>query len=204
MKSNQPTIGLMLAGELDYDLTPVIEHFKITEWVAVDGGYDHLIANRITPKIVIGDFDSTNNSFTNVLKYNPIKDDTDFALAIDYIEKEYNNHQIIVCAPHANVRLEHFIANLKLMTSNMTFVLKSNLILQLNAGTHTIEPDGNSFSLFAKTTVTNLSIKNAKWELTDYVLDVNDPLTISNEFIDKNMEISFDSGIIQLYLENNI
>ncbi len=204
MKNKSKTIGLMLAGELDYELEPIIDHFQIEEWIAVDGGYDHLKHNGITPEIIIGDFDSTSSTFSNELRYNPIKDDTDFALAIAYVEQNYNHPQIIVCAPHANVRIEHFIANLKLMTNNMTFVLKSNLIQQLAAGKHTVEPQGELFSLFAKNTVTNLTIKAAKWELTNYLLDVNDPLTISNEFIGKKVEISFDSGIIQLYLENNI
>ncbi len=200
------TIGVMLAGDLEFSLTPVIDYFNIEEWIAVDGGYDHLLKANIKPKIVIGDFDSTTQTIpANNLRYHPIKDDTDFNLAIEYIEKHYREQtKIIVCGVIAQERIEHFIANLKVMTRQMIYVLPHNLIYQLEPGTHEIEPRGDKFSLFAKKTVADLTIKNAKWELKNYHLDINDPLTISNEFSNKNLEISFSTGIIQLYLENTI
>lgn len=200
------TIGVMLAGDLDFPLTPIINHFNIDEWIAVDGGYDHLIKANIKPQIVIGDFDSTNQTIPdNSLIYHPIKDDTDFNLTIEYIEKHYNEQtQIIVCGVIAKERIEHFIANLKVMTKQMIFVLAKNLIYQLEPGTHQIQTLGQKFSLFAKENVEGLTIKNAKWELDNYYLTVNDPLTISNEFSNKTLEITFSSGVIQLYLENTI
>ncbi len=206
MKSKTKTIGVMLAGDLDFALTPIIDHFNIDEWIAVDGGYDHLIKVNIKPKIVIGDFDSTNQSVPdNSLKYHPVKDDTDFNLAIEYIEEHYDEQtQIIVCGVIAKERIEHFIANLKVMTKQMIFVLAKNLIYQLEPGMYEIPPKGHKFSLFAKENVADLTIKNAKWELENYYLNVNNPLTISNEFCHENLKISFSSGIIQLYLENRI
>lgn len=199
------SIGIMLAGDLEFPLDPIIDHFQITNWIAVDGGYDHLYNNEIIPEIVIGDFDSTTQNFPNELRYNPIKDDTDFALAIDYVERNYHNvEQIIVCGVIADQRIEHFIANLKLMTDKMIYVLKNNLIYQYPAGNYKLKPVSKQFSLFAKENVPDLTIKNAKWELNNYNLTTTDPLTISNEFLDDELEISFSSGIIQFYINNII
>ena len=49
-------------------------------------------------------------------------------------------------------------------------------------------------------TVKNLSIKGARYKLNNYDMSLLEPRAICNEFIDKDIEISFDSGIILVIL----
>ncbi len=197
-------IAITLAGDVNFQLRPLINKFKISTWIAVDGGYNHLYEQKITPEIIIGDMDSVTYPFEDSIVFPREKDDPDFKLAIDYVNKKYPEQQIIVVGVIASERIEHFISNLKLMTDNMIFIMPKNIIIQLGYGTHKLKKTGKYFSLFAKEDVKNLTIKNAKWELENFNLDVNNPLTISNEFIKDEVIISFDSGIIQVYLANNI
>ncbi len=197
-------IAIVLAGDVNFDLNILLDHFAIKTWIAVDGGYNHLFKQHITPEIIVGDMDSVKYPFEKSIVYPREKDDTDFKLAMDYVKEKYPTEQIIVVGVIANERIEHFISNLKLMQNNMLFILKNNIIMQMGAGTHLIAKNGKYFSLFAKENVINLSIKHAKWELNNFDLDINNPLTISNEFLNNTVEITFESGIIQLYLENNL
>ncbi len=197
-------VAIILAGDVDFQLHPFIKPFQISTWIAVDGGYNHLYEQQIDPEIIIGDLDSVKYPFENSLVFPREKDDPDFGLAIKYVQKNYPEEEIIVFGVIADERIEHFISNLKLMRDNMTFILQKNIIKQFSPGTYKVEKNGKYFSLFAKENIENLSIKNAKWELVNFDLDINNPLTISNEFINDYVELSFDTGVMQLYLENNI
>lgn len=200
------TIGISLGGKVDFDLGKITKEYNINTWIAVDGGYNHLIKAEITPEIIIGDMDSISVLPDNIptLKYNPIKDFTDFDLAIKYVQEKYKSSQLIVVGVNDDDRLEHFIANLKLMNDNMTFITKFNVIKQYSTG-FTIDLDtGEQFSIFAKTSLSKLNILNAKWELENYNLDINDALTISNESIGKPIEINFATGVAQVYTKNKL
>ncbi len=198
------TIGICIAGKVDFDLNLISSKFNIEAWIAVDGGYNHLYKQEIKPKILIGDMDSINYEFDESIKFPTEKDETDFELAINYVNKNYHNTRIIVCGVYDDERLEHFISNLKLMTDQMIFVTKHNLIYQYSHGEYKIQAQDGGFSLFAKEVVQDLTIKNAKYELDNYHLEVNNSLTISNEFTSQYATVSFSSGTIQLFLKNNL
>ncbi len=196
------TIGVCLAGDVDFDLSGLTHQYAIEEWIAVDGGYDHLIKQKQRIKIAIGDFDSTNYEIDQKIVYPTEKDETDFKLAINFINEQYNDIKIIVCGVHANERLEHFISNLMLMETNMTYITKHNIINLLKPGKHVIQSQLGGFSLFSKNEVENLTIENAKYTLNNYNLSTTDNLTISNDFIDnKSAKISFTSGELYIYLK---
>lgn len=196
-------VGICLAGKVEIDLNLITNQFQISSWIAVDGGYNHLQTANIEPEITIGDMDSIEAVPKAKIQFPSEKDETDYELAINYINDKYPKVEIIVCGVYDDYRLEHFISNLKMMQTNMTYVTKHNIIKQFEAGEYEITPTTGGFSLFAKENVENLNINNAKYELDNYYLSINDNLTISNEFIDKNLKISFDTGIIQMYLTNN-
>ena len=54
-----------------------------------------------------------------------------------------------------------------------------------------------SFKAFSET-VKNLSIKGAKYELNNYNLKIEDGITTSNEFLDKDIELKFDNGVLMI------
>ncbi len=198
------TIGICLAGKVDFDLNLIARHYKIKTWVAVDGGYDHLKKHQCNIEVVIGDMDSIDTEIQSEYVYPSEKDETDFELAIDYVNKTYRDTQIIVCGVYDDYRLEHFISNLKLMSDNMIYLTKHNLITQCSTGHQLLNQQTGGFSFFAKKDVDCLWIKNAKYELNNYHLKTTDNLTISNEFVDGPAEITFKTGVIQIFRTNEL
>ena len=86
--------------------------------VGVDkGAYLAYLAN-IKLDYAIGDFDSISanelkllEDYTNVIKLNPIKDETDTLYAL----RKFSNHDnLIVLGGIMGSRIDHFVANLKL------------------------------------------------------------------------------------------
>ena len=48
--------------------------------------------------------------------------------------------------------------------------------------------------------VENFSLNGARYPLTGYTLKMGDPRTVSNEFKDETMEVSFSNGVVLVFL----
>ncbi len=181
-------ILIALNGECDVDIVNIIYNYNICYQIAVDGGLRHL--NK--PDLVIGDMDSTNGyvGFKHK-KLDPIKDETDFLEAIKYANKLDANCNIFVVGFISLKRPEHFIANLKLISTNIKFISKDTIISYYNTSDTKVEFDSDFkyISIFPLNCDVSITIKNAKYELDNYNLTMSDPLTISNEFIN-NMDMT--------------
>lgn len=67
----------------------------------------------------------------------------------------------------------------------------------INCSTEITGERKSSFSLLAyNEPVVGLSIEGAKFDLNNYYLDIGDGLTVSNEFLDNSVRISFISGTL--------
>ena len=94
--------------------------------IATDGAVGHILKLGLTPKIIIGDLDSTSSSLRKKLenfkvqfiKYPRKKNKTDFELAIDYCLE--NKFEEIVIFGVLGDRIDHFIANILLITKTQT------------------------------------------------------------------------------------
>lgn len=189
-------ILMVLAGDTTLDLNLIKEKYNIEYIVAVDGGYNLLESNKIKPNIIIGDLDSIKKHNINIetIQLNPQKDDTDFAWALNYLNKEYNNSQIYVSGFLSFNRIEHFVANLKLIQENIIFLEKNTTVELFLPGDHQIDYFTGYISFFAHSEVDNLTLVNFKYPLQKYKLKINDTLCISNELTDTVGKISFTSG----------
>lgn len=183
------------------------EHFII----AADSGANPLYKYGIEPDYLLGDFDSIDDE---ILDYMTIgtktsrlpreKDYTDTHVAvlkaIDFGAKE------IILLGCTGKRIDHFMANLcllKLMLEagvNGYIVDEINEIYLINKPTLIKGVKGQVFSLFSYCENTfGLTIHGAKYALKDYDLNEGDNLTVSNEFLEETVKISFIKGCLLVF-----
>ncbi|WMJ82091.1 thiamine diphosphokinase [Clostridium sp. MB40-C1] len=177
--------------------------------ICADSGANCLREYNISPDILMGDFDSIDeevlNYFTNkgceIIKYNPEKDYTDTEIAVNKaIELGCDEIVFLGCT---GTRVDHVLGNLgmllKCLRKNITSYIKdnNNIITITDKPIALYGEEGKTFSLAAYyNNVHNLTIIGAKYPLNKFYLEVGSPITISNEFLDEEVKISFDKGIL--------
>ncbi len=186
-------IAIILAGEIDCDLLNELQSFTFI--IAVDGGYDHLVKAGIKPDILIGDLDSL-SSIVNcpVVAFDPVKDDTDFKCAINYVEDNFNSSSITVFGFASINRIDHVIANLANMEPNITFKSNNQEITVIENDCLLTSDDYKYISFFSTTQINSFSITGFKYPLSNYTLNPFDPLCVSNELITNSGKISISNG----------
>lgn len=177
--------------------------------IGVDRGAFIAYQNNIYVNLAIGDFDSITegelkliSEKTKVIKLNPIKDLTDTAEALKYAFKISND--VTMLGGIEGKRIEHFIANLCLFKEYPLLKIENenSLIFCINGPTRL--PIKYKFaSFFALNTIKSLYLKGFKYELTNYDLEIFDPLCISNEILDCDNLVSFKEGLLLIILSNN-
>lgn len=179
--------------------------------ICADSGADFLYKCNIVPNYLVGDFDSINKNILEyfssqnciITKFPKDKDYTDTELAFN-IAKEKGAESIVLLGATGS-RIDHLLGNLGILSrcidNNIKACLKddNNTIYFINKSSEIMGKKGEYFSIQAfGETAKNVSIKGAKFSLSDYNLTAGDPLTISNEFSDGNVSITFDSGKIMI------
>lgn len=167
----------------------VIENYNLDE-------YDFLIgvekgATYKEVDIAIGDFDSIDEKLIKskkIIKFSPIKDDTDTALAVKEALK-YSNDITIIGGIQGN-RIEHLFANINLLVKypfiKMVDKYSSIYVLDKN---ELIKYDDSYYSFYALQDSV-LSLKGFKYPLNNYKLKMYDSLCVSNELL--------EDGIIEI------
>lgn len=177
-------------------------------YIGVDGGVNTLLHQGIEPNVIVGDFDSI-NSQDIIDKYDNIKlpmekDDTDTAIAIEYlINNGYNDIRMYGVT---GGRIDHFYAVMCLLRKyhniKMTIIDKQNKIYILDQGTHYIKKDNYKYLSFFALNHTFLSISNCLYNLDNYELLAEDPLCVSNEIVDEMCLIETSDKIIVIQSKN--
>lgn len=178
--------------------------------IAADKGLEVFYKYNIIPDIIMGDFDSVDKNildyFKNIekIKFPSHKDETDSAIAIEKAI-ECGADEILFLGATGN-RLDHLFANIGLLKFALekgvkcNIIDKNNEIFMINKSTVLNKSDYKYFSLQSfSDCVRNLSIVNAKYTLNNYDLKMGDGITISNEFLDKPVEVNFDSGTLIVF-----
>lgn len=181
--------------------------------ICLDGGCDIAAKENILPDLIMGDMDSIVGALPENIPtelFKPEKDFTDLELALlKSIDLNAKNVKII---GGIGGRLDHTIANIQLLSQytdkfeslimedarNKCFVLNEN---QKNGIILKAETD-SYFSVFSLSDeCTGLSIKNAKYPLSDHTLPRTGSLCVSNEFInEKDAVISLRTGTLLLVI----
>lgn len=178
--------------------------------IAVDGGYDSLKNAGYTPDVLIGDLDSVKTEIAQgvrVLKYPAEKDETDMFLAYSVgVKCEYTDFVIL---GGTGGRLDHTYANISLLLyakergHNVTMIDdKAMSICIKNETVRLSGKPGAYLSVFAISgAAEGVCIKNTKYEIDNATLTPEFPLGVSNEFTDKEAEISVKNGALIIIAE---
>ena len=175
--------------------------------IGADKGYLTLVENKIKPDLVIGDFDSYTGEIQceSIIKFPVKKDFTDSALAI---EKAISmGYKKIVVYGAIGGFLDHTLANVALLADftkkgyeilfidgvNVAFALYNSKI------TFTEEAKGRISVLSYTDISVGVCEKGLLYELDNAILKSVTPLGVSNEFIEKESEISVENGVLIIY-----
>lgn len=175
--------------------------------VACDGGYKHFLKEKIEPDLLVGDFDTFKSEQIQnpkeVIRLNPVKDDTDTFHALEVLLKEgYDTFYLYGCL---GGRIEHTIANIQVLSYLLDHKargflysedLKSVVALLENG---TLKFEKGHFGLVSvfsyRGTCKGVTEEGLKYSLKDYDMDDSLPtLGVSNELLGEAASISVREG----------
>lgn len=171
--------------------------------IAADCGLEILKKTGLNPDVIIGDFDSykmPDDVKCEILTFEVEKDDTDTMLCVKHaLEKGFHDITII---SGVGGRLDHTIANIQSLSYILNMgacgriISDDTEIYLLSAGEHSFEKrEGFSMSLFSYSEcVSNLTVRGAKYNTDNLVIDNTFPIGVSNEITQDVCRISFESG----------
>lgn len=178
--------------------------------VGVDRGALELAQRGVPFAIAVGDFDSISADklqlikevTERLIKLPPEKMITDCEAAIKLVVAE--GYRAIYLYGVTGGRIDHQIATTSLMLKYakqdvlITAVDKKNTFYILKHGKHFLAPTRERYiSFFALgEMVKNLQLEGVKYPLNGYDLAIDDSLCVSNEVIDSEVIVSFDTGYL--------
>ena len=175
------------------------------EIIAVDSGVEHLFKLSLDPNTLIGDLDSiSENSLDKVKKngvdiiaFNSNKDQTDFELALNYLEGVENS--IIYIIGGESGEIDHLLSIFLLIPSksffeNIIWVYGDKKIifrqkLKLNI------KKMSKFSIIPLSDLSNLSIDGAEWNLENKNIQFGETTTLRNVANKDEINVNCDKGV---------
>lgn len=191
------------------DFSPVDRLYADDFIIACDKGYTYAQRCGIQPDLVVSDFDSYAGEIAPqipVETFQSEKDDTDTMIAVRYAVAHGFDEVCLRCA--LGGRLDHAFANLQSLVFAQVHGLRASLedtgncvyTLQ-NGSMHLERREGWSLSVFAACDrCEGVSIRGAKYPLTDAVLTCSFPLGVSNAWAEDAVDISVRDGILLIIL----
>jgi len=175
--------------------------------IGADRGYLHLVNQGIKPHIVMGDFDSYTGEIdcTDIVRFPPVKDDTDSAIAIKYAV-EHGYKKIVIYGAIGGA-LDHTIANIAhcanytKMGIDISFIDNGNALFAIyNSKVEFSKEASGRISVFAYgEKAEGVYEKGLFYTLDNDTLYSNIPLGVSNEFIGEHSRIFVKSGTLLIY-----
>jgi len=180
--------------------------------IAADSGMNFLHRNGIVPDIIAGDFDSVGNESlayyqelndVQVLRLNPIKDDTDTEFVIR--EAIRRGAKEITLLGATGTRLDHVLANVYLLgigleeAVSIELVDKHNRIRMIDTGLEIKKEEqfGDFVSVLpVKGDAKGVTLEGMKYVLRDADIRCFSSLGVSNEIVDEVAKLSLKEGAL--------
>lgn len=200
----------IISGAPESDLSYYKKYLYDRYIICADSGYRKCNLLKITPGLIIGDFDSSPKPNINceIIELKVRKDDTDtFHSVKEAIDRGYND---IVILGGIGSRIDHTYSNI--LSVNFCFernikcalINEKNMITVVSGKTVIKKGEYEHFSLFALfEKCTGLSISGSQYDLDNVELDPFSQLTQSNAFKKDEVKIEIKSGKIILILSND-
>jgi len=197
---------ISIGGNSTSDVLSIESNFE--EIIAVDSGIEHLLNLSLNPNTLIGDLDSISKKSLDevkkngvkILAFNSNKDQTDFELALNYLEEAEKSKVYIIGGESGEI--DHLISIFLLIPSKSFF---ENIIwlygdkriifrqkIELNIKKLTV------FSIIPLSDLTNLSIDGAEWNLDNKDIQFGETLTLRNSTNEEQLNIRCDKGVFAL------
>ena len=194
--------------------TKFIREKKAAYVIGVDSGLDFLHRNQISPTHIVGDFDSVQPEVIAqykkeenipIYELHPVKDASDTEVALR-LALEMGIKELWILGATGS-RLDHVMANMQILKVALDAGVKAWIVDENNRISlwddeiriHKKECFGTYFSLFPfGNEIQDISIKGAKYPLSQYHMTNNESRCVSNEFCDEEVIITFSEGIIIL------
>ena len=197
---------ISIGGNSTSDVLSIESNFE--EIIAVDSGIEHLLNLSLNPNTLIGDLDSISDKSLDevkknevkILAFNSNKDQTDFELALNYLEEAEKSKVYIIGGESGEI--DHLISIFLLIPSKSFF---ENIIwlygdkriifrqkIELNIKKLT------KFSIIPLSDLTNLSIDGAEWNLDNKDIQFGETLTLRNSTNEEQLNIRCDKGVFAL------
>lgn len=201
---------IVCAGEEPNKELITEEKSKSDYCIAVDGGARCYYKYNIVPDLLVGDMDSLDQDIferfveknIECIKYKPEKDYTDTELAI--LKAIQIGASTITLMGVTGGRFDHTYANISLMhkyTKNgIEVIIKDNSnIIYVKDKCFRIKKKSKYVSFYCLSEfVEGLSLYGFKYNLCDYKLTKWDILCTSNEIVESEGCVDFDSGLIMV------
>ena len=198
-------------GNISNDFASVyIKNNRFDKIIAVDGGLSFANSMNIIPDYIVGDFDTVPKFIldqyegkSEIIRFNPEKDNTDSDLAIR-LACDIGSSEIVIIGATGR-RIDHTIANIELLTIPLKAGIQAYIIDEYNKlylidGIHCIERQdmyGKYISLIPLTEyVKGLTLTGFKYSLKDYTYKYGSSLGVSNELKDEHGYIQLSEGIL--------
>lgn len=177
--------------------------------IAADCGALSALSMGITPEVVVGDFDSLDTQTIDSLKKQniklvktpPEKDETDTQLAINYAINQ-GATKISLIGGIDGDRVDHAVANISLTYHPKVaiYLVNGPSISWVVLGSQQVAINGAENDLLSliplSQIVTGIKTKGLCYPLLNEPLYFGVPRGISNVFAEKNVWVSFESGLL--------
>lgn len=180
-----------------------IPYIEGADYVGVDRGALTLAQDNIHMALALGDFDSVNEeefqkislNTDEIVRLNPIKDDTDSESAVNHLlERGYG---LIILLGAFGGRMDHSFVNLRLAYKHPRVVILQdgqNKVEAYEEGTYSFEnSEYRYFSFFTEDTA-EVTLEGMKYPLVHRIVTKEDVYTLSNEMIHKKGTLTVHSG----------
>ncbi|MBR5649860.1 thiamine diphosphokinase [Pseudobutyrivibrio sp.] len=211
-------VVIIAGGNVDEKFTGgFIEDFDESSLfiIACDRGYEACERIGIKPDLLVGDFDSAGSGVADraeaagvqVIRLNPVKDDTDAEAALDIaIEKTTEEDEIYLLGA-TGTRLDHVLGNISLVAKGLkagrivTMLDSHNSIQMINPGETYVVEEGYQFGKYVSVfpymaPVKGLNMKGFKYPVNNGDIEGFSTLTVSNELVDKEGKITIEEGML--------
>ncbi len=176
--------------------------------ICADGAWDKLTALKLKADCIAGDFDSVKEipESARIIAL-PDQNASDLEKILNWLTAEKLTELTVIGL--SGGRIDHFLTNVSLL---IAFADKLQIRVYddeysawlLTSGSMTIDSQPSQlFSLLPWMHCTGVSLKNAKFPLTNAVLQPGSR-GLSNICTDKELEIHLDSGGLGLILQNSV
>ncbi|WP_085524019.1 thiamine diphosphokinase [Tuberibacillus sp. Marseille-P3662] len=206
-----PSYAILAGAPSQYRPNLDDERFRQCRWIGVDRGAYDLYKKGIQPVRSFGDFDSITDEERQRMNSHSLhmdifpseKDDTDLAIAIDWVMEQDADACFVIGATGG--RLDHTLMNVQLLYKSLTsgvavyLVDQQNTVTLLAPGYHEIKSvssyEYHSFIAFSKK-VRGITLDGFKYPLNKAELSWGSSLCISNELVGKSGSLDFTSGYL--------